>query len=373
MEKTINMKTLFTKANKNIFLMMSLFLSLTIIISSCGDDDDPMGGGTDPDPDPSTVVASFTSQVDAVNSLTYDFTNSSVVNGITDRSFTSSWDFGGDGNSTDENPSHTFSAEGTYTVTLTVTATDGVEDMTTETIEVTAPKNRYAVITDSFGDDNLNADGKTDTGELRFLTDSIQTGRVTFMYRVAEGPGMDIQDGFINVSGSSTTGDFALVEVRLKDDAPHGFREGASDDALAEAVFPEGMANVWVPIEVSWAADRVNLPTFSVTIGDQTVITDAISTTNGGSGDEPGHFAAVIDGAHNFQWKYGSNSSISDGMFHIDDIVIYSSDSGTETIVFEDDFQARTAGENLNPGTDVENPLTPYHPNTTDAVVGEDE
>jgi len=190
------------------------------------------------------------------------------------------------------------------------------------------------------------------------------------MYRVAEGPSMDIQDGFINVSGSSTKGDDAIVEVRLKDDQPHEFREGASDDAIAAAMFPEGMPNVWVPIEISWASDGVGTPTFTLSIDGQTIITDAVSTTNGGDGDVAGHLASTLDGARNFQWKYASNSAISDGLLHVDDIVIYSSDSGSEAVVFEDNFQGRTAGDNLDP--DI-NEASPYHPNTMDATVGEDQ
>ncbi|OAV43878.1 PKD domain-containing protein [Lewinella sp. 4G2] len=344
---------------QNFYLLAALMLPV-VMITSCGDDDD--GGGPVP-PDPSSVVASFSSQVDADNSLTYNFTNSSVVNGITDRSFSSSWDFGGDGTSTDENPTYTFSDEGTFTVTLTVTAADGVSESASETIEVTAPKNRYAVVTDTQDDD---------TGELRLaLEDSIMTGRITFMYRVAAGPvDMDIQDAFINVAGNSTTGDFALVEVRLKDNAMHAFREGASDDAIAAANFPEGMADVWAPVEISWAADGTNAPTYSVSINGQSVITDAISTTNGGAGDVDGHLLAVKDGVHNLQWKYAGNSAVNDGVYHVDDIVIYSSDSGTETIVFEDDFQGRTAGDNLD---SEENEDSPYHPNSTDVSVGEDQ
>jgi len=343
----------------NIILMMSLLLSLTMIVS-CGDDDDGMGGG-DPMDDPSSVVANFASQVDADNSLTYDFTNNSVVNGITDRTFTSAWDFGGDGTSTDESPSHTFSAEGDYVVTLTVTAADGETGTATETITVTAPKNRYAVITDLSDDD---------TGELRLAVDSIQTGRVTFMYRVAEGPvDMDIKDGFINVAGSSTTGDFSIVEVRLKDNAPHEWREGASDETIAATTFPEGMPNVWVPIEISWAADGVGTPLYSVSIDGQTIVTDAVSTTNGGAGDVDGHLAATIDGAANFQWKYNSNSSTNDGVYHVDDIVIYSSDSGTEAVIFEDNFQGRVAGVDLNPTVNID---SPYHENSSEATVGED-
>ena len=350
------MKNVITKANKNIILMMSLFLSLTMIISSCDNDPDP---GVDPvDPDPSTVVASFAGQVDADNSLTYNFTNNSVVNGIDDKTFTSAWDFGGDGTSTEENPSHTFSAEGIYEVSLTVTASDGVVGTSSESIEVTAPKNRYAVITDLSDDD---------TGELRLSVDSIQAGKVTFNYRVAEGPvDMDIADGFINVAGSSTTGDFAIVEVRLKDNAPHEFREGASDETIAAANFSEGAPNVWVPIEISWATDGVGTPTYTVIIDGSTVITDAVSTTNGGEGDVEGHLAATIDGAANFQWKYNSNSNTSDGVYHVDDIVVYNGD----VVVFSDDFQGRVAGDDLNPQVDVD---SPYHENSSEATVGEDQ
>jgi len=352
------MKHLFLKLNKNFIFMMSLFILITAI-SSCKDDDDPI----DPVVDLSTVVADFTAQVDADNSFTYNFTNNSVVNGITDTSFDSSWDFGGDGTSTEESPSHTFTAEGTYDVVLTVTASDGVVESSTETIVVTEPINLYAVITDLTSDD---------TGELRLGLDSIQTGRVTYTYRVAEGPNdMDIQDAFINVTGTSTSGKNSIVEVRLKDDANHEFREGASDATIAAADFPEGSANTWTTVEVSWNADGTNTPTYTVVIGGTTVITDAPSTTRDPNDADmvAEHLETTIDGAHNFQWKYNSTSNVSDGLYHVDDIVIYSSDSGSEVVVFEDNFQGRTVGYDLSP---VVNMDSPYHENTFDAVVGQD-
>lgn len=359
MKKNTIMTNLLSKMNRNFILMMSLFLSLTLI-TSCGGDD------PDPEPNKSNPVASFTSQVDGANSLTYTFSNGSVVNGITDNTFTSSWDFGGDGTSNDFEPVYTFSGEGSYDVKLTITATDGEQSETTETIVVTAPKNRYASIIDTEGD----ATGGSDTGELRISMDSVQTGRLTFMWRVEEGPDMNIQDGFVNVSGSSTTGDFAIVEVRIKDNAPHEWREGASDATIAASTFPEGMPDVWVPMEISWAADGVNTPTFTVIMDGQTIIADAVSTTNGGAGDEPGHLAATMNGAHNIQFKYADNGKTSDSMFHIDDIVVYSSDSGTEVVVWEDDFQDKSAGDLLDPDLNAD---SEYHSNTMDASVREDQ
>jgi len=366
------MKTIFSKGNWNLLLLATMLLPL-VLITSCKDDDPD----DDPTPmvDPSSPVANFSSQVDAENSFTYAFENNSVVNGITDTSFDSAWDFGGDGTSSDVNPTFTFSEAGTYDVVLTITASDGETATASETIEVTAPLKRYASITDSYGDDNLNADGNTDTGELRVAMEAVANGRVTFNYRVTEGvnDAGNIKDAFINISGTSTSGDDAIVEVRLKDDAPHEFREGASDDDIAIANFPTGMADVWIPVEVSWAADGVGTPTFTVIIDGTTVVSDAVSTTNGGAGDVDGHLAATIDGAHTIQWKYSDNGSINDGQCHVDDIVIYSSDSGTETIVFEDNFQGRSSGDDLNPGPDAAYPLTPYHANTVDATVAEEE
>ena len=344
--------------------MMSLMFCL-MIVTSCGDDDDGPGIVVPPEveePDPSTAIAAFMSQVDADNSLLYNFTNQSVVNGIDDTSFTSAWDFGGVGTSTDANPSFAFPNEGDFTVTLTVTASDGVTDTTSETITVTAPINLFAVITDLADDD---------TGELRLAVDSIQTGRVVYDYLVTQGAsGEDIRDAFICVAGSSTTSDFAIVQVRLRDDGPHEFREGASDETIASAVFPDGMPDVWITVEVSWTSDGVGTPLYTTIIGGQTVIENARSTTNGGDGDVPGHLDATINGAHNFQWKYNSTSSTSDGIYQVDNIRIYSSDSGSEELVFADDFQGRVPGTSLDPDDD---PESPYHANSSEATVGAEE
>lgn len=293
------------------------------------------------DVDPATVSAGFIAEVNSDNFFIYAFTNTTVISGIDDITGTYVWDFGGDGTSTEVNPTYTFSSEGTYLVKLTATAADGTTAAASETISI-APKNKWARITDTSGED---------TGELRYaLTNQIEKGRMTFMYRVPQGAA----DGFINLSGSSSTNDLAIVEVRIKDEGSHEFREGASNLTVSSANFPDPKVDEWVPIEISWSANGTDAPTYSVVMDNQTVITDATSTTNGGDADVPGHLEATKFGAGIFMWKYNTNSAIADLYYDIDDILIYSSDSGSEVEVFSDDFQSYQTGTSLNPNLNAE-------------------
>ena len=68
-------------------------------------------------------VAGFSS---VVTDATVDFTNTST------NASTYSWDFGDNNNSTDENPSHTYTQDGTYTVVLTATNSCGSVTTTQE-------------------------------------------------------------------------------------------------------------------------------------------------------------------------------------------------------------------------------------------------
>ena len=75
-------------------------------------------------------VADFTYVADAANPLIIEFTNTST-NAVDYR-----WDFGDGAVSTEENPTHTYTAPGTYTVILAVENIVGATDTKTETITV---------------------------------------------------------------------------------------------------------------------------------------------------------------------------------------------------------------------------------------------
>ncbi|MEQ9568883.1 MAG: S8 family serine peptidase, partial [Longimicrobiales bacterium] len=90
------------------------------------------GGEPPPPPDNEAPRASFTYDC---TDLSCDFTDTSTDdNGVTSRS----WDFGDGATSSAQNPSHTYAAGGTYTVTLTVG--DGeFTDQTSQSVTVTEP------------------------------------------------------------------------------------------------------------------------------------------------------------------------------------------------------------------------------------------
>ncbi len=100
-----------------------LFLLSVTLVSSCKKDD--------PEAD---VIASFTFKADAVDFMKVAFTNES-------KNFKSvSWDFGDNtAVSADENPVHTYTAVGEYTVKLTATSPGGVTDTYSEKITIADP------------------------------------------------------------------------------------------------------------------------------------------------------------------------------------------------------------------------------------------
>jgi len=86
---------------------------------------DAAGGSSAPN-------ASFAVVTDGATSV---FTNTSTDSDGTVDSFL--WDFGDSNSSTDENPSHTYTSSGGYTVTLSVTDNDGMSDQVSRSVTAT--------------------------------------------------------------------------------------------------------------------------------------------------------------------------------------------------------------------------------------------
>lgn len=83
------------------------------------------------DPGNAAPVADFSS---ASNDLTVDFTDASADSDGLIANW--SWDFGDGNTSTEQNPSHTYAANGTYQVTLTVVDNEGAEDSVSKSVTV---------------------------------------------------------------------------------------------------------------------------------------------------------------------------------------------------------------------------------------------
>jgi PKD repeat protein len=110
---------------------MCFMAALTLAGAACGGDDN--GGPANQDP-----VAAFTFNC---NALACTFTDGSTdPDGATDIE-SWSWDFGGDGTSDVQSPTHTFSAANTYAVELTVTDAAGATSTVSEDVTVTTTPN----------------------------------------------------------------------------------------------------------------------------------------------------------------------------------------------------------------------------------------
>lgn len=134
---------------------VAFIAALSLVIAACGDDGDNGGG-----PDNQAPTAAFTS---SCNALACTFTDaSSDPDGANDIEAWD-WDFGGDGESQEQSPAHTFSAAGNYDVELFVTDAAGETSSVTHQVSVQAPTAAFTVecasLECTFTDASTDSDG----------------------------------------------------------------------------------------------------------------------------------------------------------------------------------------------------------------------
>lgn len=119
----------FNKLNKLWYIMLMLPL---LFITSCKDEE------TEPAEDP---IASFQYTLGETDFLQVTFSN------FSQNATSYSWNFGDNVTSTDENPVHTYTASGDFTVVLTAVNADGVEATKSENITITDPNEALKLLT----------------------------------------------------------------------------------------------------------------------------------------------------------------------------------------------------------------------------------
>jgi len=204
------------------------------------------------------------------------------------------------------------------------------------------PCNTYALIEDV---------GDGDTGELRYrLPADTPCGTMCASVNL---DALAMQDGFVNLSGSSTTRANAVIDMRIKDGSgTFEFTEsGTSQNATAN--FPAYSPGNWVSICMAWDAPGVGVqPNVTVTI-------DGVDVA-GTFASEGADITAIENGVRNIQFRFAGNSATdAAGVGMCVDEVSVTNCAG-ETI-WTEDFAMNAAGDVL---TDP-----PFHANSAFASV----
>ena len=174
------------------------------------------GGGNQPP----TAVASAT-PLSGNAPLLVNFTGSASTDDVGVTGY--SWNFGDGGSSTQANPSHTYSAAGQYTASLTVTDGGGLQDTETVSINVSAPPSQGVV---SFT--LINADTDMDLTTLtngQQISASLVSG-VNLNIRANTNPAT-VGSVSLNLSGATTAS-------RTENTAPYALFGDDSGDYLGQ-------------------------------------------------------------------------------------------------------------------------------------------
>jgi len=121
---------LFTFRSLNVKKYLAIGIMTSLFITACEDEVLPEAGSL---ADKTPPKAGFNYSADPSDHLIINFSNASIS------STTYSWKFGDGGTSTSKNPSHTYSTEGTYTVSLTASDKLNASSSISNDIEILKP------------------------------------------------------------------------------------------------------------------------------------------------------------------------------------------------------------------------------------------
>ncbi len=212
------------------------------------------------------------------------------------------------------------------------------------TANTAAGINNYVLIQDT-----NNAGSEEDTGELRIKlsdssdVDSIATGRLTLDVIYQEDEDTTEEDdgssnnAYISLYASSTSTSSLHGEV-IFNDGKIRYRDSEGTLTDTEGTFENGDT---LSVEVSWEAEAFSFSVNGVTYGDNLPVADGSDVT-------------VV------ALRLGDNAGTTNFEVLGDNITIYSSDSGTETSVLEEDFDSYADGLDLS---------TVYNSSTNEATV----
>ncbi|MGP1667309.1 MAG: proprotein convertase P-domain-containing protein, partial [Rhodanobacter sp.] len=138
----------------------------------------------------------------------FSFTTSGLVASFTDSSSDSdgmiasrSWNFGDGGSSTATNPSHTYAAGGTFSVTLTVTDDDGATDTETKSVTVSGGGGG-SVLTDGVPVTGIAGA----SGSQQFWTMVVPAGASNLSFQISGGTGD--ADMYVKFGSAPTTSSY---------------------------------------------------------------------------------------------------------------------------------------------------------------------
>ena len=311
---------------------------------------------TDPDAGEDTLVA-LTDEATSYGTFTIDATGS--------------WSYTLD--TDNDTVSGLASSSDTIVDTIEIESADGTTaDISITITGTTAGSNRVAKIVDSYGIDNPPAD----SGELRYeIGSALPEGKLTVSFKKDDnaigtetGEDDSNKSAYISLFGNSVTNSKAIADLNINSS---NFSIRDQDGITVSVPFTPG---VWQDVEMTWDATNA-----SDTVGPEVNITidgTLVATFN----SAPTDLANIVDGVEYVVFKLGDNDSIiADAAFYVDDVKIYIDTEGTEANLtfqdnFDDDFNY-TLGYSLDPDDDATNDpvITPYHRNTIDATVAEEE